>query len=96
MGWGRVSTALCFSDSGEMGGLGVLYFGRIDWDSVVDDWNGMSVMSWGSMMVGWGSGVVNGCDGNGVVGSSVSSEVSGFSVLYFGCVDWNSVVDLNG
>lgn len=87
-------TALGFSDGSKVSGLGVLHFGCVYWDTVVDDRN-RSVVSDGSMMVGRGGRCVM-VDGCTVVGSSVGSEMGGFGVLDFGCVYWNSVVDLNG
>lgn len=81
-----VRTALGLSDGSKVGGLGVLHLGCVDWDAVVDDWDGI-VTGMGLSVVRWG---------DTVVGSGMSGKVSCLGVLDLRCVDWDAVVDLDG
>lgn len=86
--WGRVSAALGFSDGCEMSGLGVLDFGCVDWNTVVDDWDSVvTAMSWS--IVDWSNNM-------SVAGGGVCGKVFGLSVLDLGRIDWDTVVDLDG
>lgn len=81
-------TALCLGDCGEVGGLCVLHFGCVNWDTVVDNWNSV-VAGMGRGIVSWGSNVA-------VIGCGVSCKVFGLGVLDLGGIDWDAVVDLDG
>lgn len=89
IGGSMMSTALGFSNSREMGGLGVLHLGCVDWDSIVDDWDSVVSGMMGWCVVGWGCNVT-------VVGGGVSGKVLGLGVLDFGGIDWDSIVDVDG
>lgn len=88
--WSPVSTGAAAVQGSQMGSSGVLHFGGIDWDSVVDDWDVLrSVPSAGSMP-GWG-GVPSGNGNRGHwvsgAGGSMGGKVLGLGVLNFGGVD---------
>lgn len=91
-GRGPVGTGSGGVQSGQMGGLGVLDFGGLNRDSVVDDRDVLGsvpgsgsvpgVGSWGGMPGGGG-----GSSGMAGAGSGVGGKVLGLGVLNFGRVD---------
>lgn len=88
--WRPVSSGSGGVQGSQMGGLGVLHFGRIDWDSVVDDWEVLrSVPGSGSVPGRGGVPGRNGYRGYWVSGASGSmgGKVLGLGVLNFGGVD---------
>lgn len=89
VGWGPVSSGSSGVQGSQMGGLGVLHFGGIDWDSVVDDWDVLSSMPGSGSVPSWG-GVPSGNGNWGWVsgaGGSMGGKVLGLGVLDFGGVD---------
>lgn len=81
-----MSTAGGLSDGGKVSSLSVLDLGGVDWDSIVDHWDGIVAGVVGRGVVSWAS----------VVGGSVSGKVGGLSVLDLGGIYGHSVVDLDG
>lgn len=91
-GWGPVGSGSGGVQSGQMGGLGVLDFRGLNWDSVVDHRDVLgSVPGSGSVpgvgsgggMPGWGGG----SSGMTGAGSGVGGKVLGLGVLNFGGID---------
>lgn len=90
-----VVTRLRLGDGSEMGGLGVLHFGRVYRHAVVDVRNRDRTVVRSTVVGGGRSAVV--VDGRGTVGGgSVGGQMGGAGVLHFGRVDGHTVVDLDG